>query len=56
MTYVKQMLKTVVCSLSFPALKIKDIRGLPRVAKTLPSDAGGMGSIPNRGTKIPHAM
>ena len=26
------------------------------VFKTLPSNAGGMGSIPGQGTKIPHAV
>ena len=26
------------------------------VVKTLPSSAGGIGSIPGRGTKIPHAL
>ena len=25
------------------------------MVKTLPSNAGGVGSIPGRGTKIPHA-
>ena len=32
-----------------------DFPGGP-VAKTLPSSAGGAGSIPGRGAKIPHAM
>ena len=31
-----------------------DFPGGP-VVKTLPSNAGGAGSIPGRGTKIPHA-
>ena len=31
-----------------------DLPGGP-VAKTLPSNAGGVGSTPGRGTKIPHA-
>ena len=31
-----------------------DFPGGP-VAKTLPSNAGGVGSTPGRGTKIPHA-
>ena len=32
--------------------------GLPSgpVLKNLPSNAGGMGTIPGQGTKIPHAM
>ena len=33
----------------------KDFPGSP-VAKTLPSNAGGAGSIPGRGAKIPHAL
>ena len=32
----------------------RDFPGGP-VVKTLPSNAGGMGSIPGRGAKIPHA-
>ena len=33
------------------------MKGLPcsSVVKTLPSKAGGTGSIPGQGTKIPHA-
>ena len=33
----------------------RDFPGSP-VVKTLPSNAGGVGSIPGQGTKIPHAM
>ena len=33
----------------------RDFPGGPVVQK-LPSDAGGVGSIPGQGTKIPHAM
>ena len=33
---------------------LQGLRGSP-VVKTLPSNAGGAGSIPGRGAKIPHA-
>ena len=33
---------------------VRDFPGGP-VAKTLPSNSGGAGSIPGRGAKIPHA-
>ena len=38
------------------SLKIPDNRDFPRgpVVKTRPSNAGGVGSIPGQGTKIPH--
>ena len=32
----------------------RDLPGSP-VVKTLPSNAGGAGSIPGQGTKVPHA-
>ena len=35
-------------------LNYRDIPGGP-VVRTLPSNAGDMGSIPGQGTKIPHA-
>ena len=34
---------------------MKDFPGVPMV-KNLPSNAGDVGLIPGRGTKIPHAM
>ena len=36
-------------------IKTRDFPGGP-VVKNLPSKAGDMGSIPSRGTKIPHAV
>ena len=41
----------------FPLLKelSRDFPGGP-VVKNLPSNAGDVGSIPSRGTKIPHAV
>ena len=35
-------------------MKVWDFLGSP-VVKTLPSNAGGVGPIPSRGAKIPHA-
>ena len=35
--------------------KVRDFPGGP-VVKTLPPSAGGVGSIPGRGAKIPHAL
>ena len=47
------MLKLNIVSLRVIALKIiRDFLGSP-VVKTLPSNAGGPGSIPGQGTKIP---
>ena len=39
------------------SVKIKKLRDFPGdpVVKNLPSNAGGVGSMPGRGTKIPHA-
>ena len=49
------MLKLNIVSLRVIALKIiRDFLGSP-VVKTLPSNAGGVGSIPGWGAKIPHA-
>ena len=38
--------------------QLRMFRGFPRspVVKTLPSSAGGMGSFPGQGTKIPHVV
>ena len=49
------MLKLNIVSLRVIALKIiRDFLGSP-VVKTLPSNAGGVGSIPGWGAKVPHA-
>ena len=49
------MIASVAPSIS--DLETRDCWGLPDgpVVETLPSSAGGAGSIPGQGTKVPHA-
>jgi len=48
------VLKTACSKAQFYKLKIRDFPDSP-VVKTLPSNAGGTGSIPGQEVKIPHA-
>ena len=34
----------------------RNFPGSPEAVKTLPPNAGAMGSIPGQGTKVPHAV
>ena len=51
----KKMLKEVKKIMGKKLNKTRDFPGGP-VVKNLPSNAGDVGSIPGRGTKIPHAV